>query len=165
MVTRRVNPYAKVYAFGADGNVARAGSPIASPHKTREASRRVHRQLSIRVPLWILILVVAGILFIQAFTLLSMRSDTTREQKRINVLKSELAQNLEKIEMLEVSLDQAADPSRIRAIAENRLGMRLPRPEQINVMPRPQLPQRAMEMAVPEEGGGVIRMLLSLVGL
>lgn len=165
MIARRVNPYAKVYSFGADGSAARAGSPIASAHASRRSTKHARRQLSIRVPQWIVILAVAGILFIQAFSLLNMRSDTTREQKNINVLKSELAHNLEKIETLEVSLDMAGDPSRIRAIAENRLGMRLPNPEQVHVMPRPQLPQKAMEMTMPEEGGGVLRMLLSLVGL
>ncbi len=166
MVARRTNPYAKVYSYGANGSAVRAGSPIASQHTIHSHPRaRARKRLEVRAPLWVIVLVVAAAVFFQAFAMLGMQSGITGEQKHINTLTRELAKVQESIDSLEVSIAQASDPSRIHSIAVNRLGMRQPTPEQIHLLPRPEAPYKADESARPQEGGGVLRMLLSLVGL
>lgn len=167
MANRRKNSYARAYFFGTDGNAALAGNPIASPRPLERRPQHAPAKRGLRAPVWAVVLVVAGVVFVLSFMLLGMRSEATQAAKTISSLKSEMARVQEINAALDLKIAEAEDPSRIHTLAVNRLGMQLPTVEQIYTVPRAAMPTRKAEKVTAEQpdGGGLLRLLLSLVGL
>ena len=175
MAQKRVHSYARTYSYGAQAYVALPGA-LAShrpmePERLRTArvqrrgDKRRGRQMEWRLPMWCVVLGVAGAIFALSFVLLGVRSDAAQVAKQISGLHAELGKKQEVIASLEVQLAEADDPQRIHSIAVNRLKMRRPEADQIRVMPRPYVAPSYSHSATAEEEGGVFRFLLSLVGL
>ncbi len=165
MASRRINPYAKAYSFGTDGSAALAGS-LSSIRPLSIAPPRQKQAFAIRAPLWSVIVAVAAAACLFSFLLLGVRSQATEAAKRGNALRGTLAHAEEINGALEVKIAGANDPSRIHAIAQNRLGMTQPAPEQIVRLPRePSAHPGTGTNAAQQEGGGWFRSLLAFFGL
>lgn len=161
-----MSPYAKAYFYGTDGSAALAGSPISNARPAVVMPRRKPKQAKgLHMPIWVVLLVVAGIVFVLSFVLLNMRSETASTAKDISTLRIELAKEQEIIDSLELKINQASDPERIHSIAVNRLGMRLPTDDQITVLSMPTVLADTDTKWEPLESIGLFKILLSLVGL
>jgi len=105
-------------------------------------------------------LCIAGAFFVFAFALLHMRTGIAGAQKQAVELERQLARAEEINQALEVKIESANDPERIHAVATNWLKMRIPSPDEIQMIPffaegPPEAPYRQ-----PTEGG-FFRLLLS----
>lgn len=134
------NPYyAKAYSNGTDGSAALAGDPIASQRRVKRPSMREHtpREPGLPVPRWVLLVAVALCLFFFASTYGGINGRKKELEAGIRLQAHYLAQTQTKIEETQAELALAADETRIRSIAANRLGMILPTQDQIVYIPRP----------------------------
>ena len=165
--TRRTHSYARAYSFGTDGSAALAGSPIATPRPPLQGTHRPKAApFRMRVPLWAMILAVAGAAFVLSFVLLSMRSGETAAAKRLSTLRAELMRAQERIGTLEIKIAEAGEPTRIHTAAVNRLGMHLPKDDQIIVAPSVNPPAAYTPPSVAvADSGGFFSLMLELLGL
>lgn len=157
--------YAKAYSFGASGSATLAGS-LASIRPLSVPKKRARAPFAVRVPLWSVIVSIAAILCVLSFVLLGLRSQATETAKSGNALRGALAHVQEVNDALEIRINEANDPARIHSIAQNKLGMHQPGPEQIVRVLRAQTTRAATgTKAVQSEGGGFFRTLLEIIGL
>ncbi len=167
MAARRINTYARAYSFGTDGSAVLAGGPISSTRPLERASRRAPAKAGLRMPLWAVVLSLAGVVFVLSFMLLGVRSQATEAAKRANALRGELARAREVIASLELKIDASNDPTRIHSIAVNRLGMSMPTEEQTVKLSHPPATSSftLTTQTAQTENTGFFRLLLSLVGI
>jgi len=114
----------------------------------------------VHVPVWVVYVAVVGMFFVFAFTLLHMRTAISGAQKQVVELERQFTRAEEINQSIEVKIDIANDPEKIRAIATNTLHMRIPSTDEVQLIPffaehLPETPQRQ-----PSEGG-LFGLLLS----
>ncbi len=136
---RRAVSYVKTYSFGANGAATLVGSmprtrnysqPAPSP--ARQAARRATRRFTARtVVLPVAAVLMAVLLAMLSFVYLDMHAQVTGAAKQNDSLLRELSRVNEANALMEIKLETANDPSRIHAIAVNRLGMYQPTNDQI----------------------------------
>ena len=156
MASRHITPYAKAYSFGTDGSAALAGSPATSP-----------RPLERPLPLWVVLLSTAGLVFAMAFGLLHLRAEAASLSKQIDASKVEVARTQELIDTLEVRIAEAGDATRIQSIALNRLGMQMPDASQVITVYLPSDEAPVSDITVqktPQENRSLFSLLLGLIG-
>lgn len=165
MAMRR-NQYARAYSFGTDGSAALAGNPISShrPLATRPAQKK--QRFVLRAPRIVLIAVFVFL----GFYLLNMVGNSLDEQtlleRQIAQQQVALSDAQHTIADLDAKLLEAANETRIRSAALNRLGMQAPLEAQVQFVPRPQVYTEA-DLAGQRASGGasLFQALLKMIGL
>lgn len=173
MATQRAVSYARAYRFGTDGSAALAQEPVytreAAPVR-RDTIRREGRarptpqkkQTAFMVPKWALILVVAACIFAAAMSLLGGKSELSAMSKQISSMRLELAQIQQVNEGLEVQIEAAADPQRIRTLALNRLGMSMPSEDRVFRVTAPAVSRsQTVSMPAQQEQESLLDLLIS----
>lgn len=167
MAARRNPTYARAYSFGTDGNAALAGDPISTQrYVSRPPVRRPRpKKRGVTVMRWSILAFWLAV----ALLLLSTYGNAN-ERKRslendIALQAVYLTQAKEKIAEVDDKLLIAADETRIRSVAANRLGMTQPDEAQIRHIPRPYVATRQAEYKPQSnEGVSLFRLLLSTFG-
>lgn len=165
VVQRRVNPYAKAYSFGTDGNAALAGSPISSyrPMQSQSQRRRSRRRRGIVLPRWVYVTCLVALIFSMIISYTEMAGRRGTITKDISIQMQELEMANQRIVQLDMQLAEVDDEVRMRAIALNRLGMKEPTQEQVRRVPVPYVIEETQELVQDEStGGGFFRVFLSL---
>lgn len=168
MAGKCYNPYTKAYSFGTDGSAALAGNPISSQRPVNTPKKGPsNRPSGIWIPRWIFYgIVLLSVVILSAFYLDSV----THEQnlaKELTQLQADIMSVQGQVQSLQDSLAAAADETRIRSIAVNRLGMQLPVADQVVMIPAASAPPQYAELpaGVQQENAGFFQLLLSTLGL
>ncbi|HIQ62797.1 MAG: hypothetical protein UFE80_00595 [Christensenellales bacterium] len=167
MASRHITPYAKAYSFGTDGSAALAGSPATSPRPLERPRYQRRHAAGLRLPLWVVLLSTAGLVFAMAFGLLHLRAEAASLSKQIDASKVEVARTQELIDTLEVRIAEAGDATRIQSIALNRLGMQMPDASQVITVYLPSDEAPVSDITVqktPQENRSLFSLLLGLIG-
>ena len=176
MANQRETSYGRAYRFGTDGSAALAEMPVYTPQTApvhRDTIRwegRVRscqspakkKEAGVSVPKWTVILAAALCLFMAAMSLLTGRSEMTAMSKQISAMRLEMAQIEQINEGLEIQIEQAADPQRIRTLALNRLGMSMPSEDRVHRVASPvRSAQHTVEMPAETQKTSLLKILIS----
>lgn len=168
MAKRRINPYARAYSFGTDGNAALAGSPIASHRPMATVDRKaVRRQKGLYVPRWLLLSLWAVFLIVLVLVYGNVTAQERALEREIKNTLVDISMQRQEVAALQYDVEQMADETRIRSIAANRLGMQQPAEGQVVHIARPALAGQESTAWTPPhtDGWSFLRTLLGMIGL
>lgn len=177
VVQRRVDPPAKAYSFGAEGNAALAGRPIPGyqqqqrrqppqqpPRQNSAPQRRpAYRRRHLVLPRWVCVICLT-VMLVTMFASYSEGNGTKSTLRRdIAQQESELIAAQARIAALDEELRINDDEVRMRAMAVNRLGMQVVTQAQVHKIPVPYVMENEPPVEKQQDSGiNLIDLFLSI---
>lgn len=172
MATRGHNRYVQTYSFGTDGNAALVGEPIASQRKVTRPPINYRERPPQKKGLPVSHLAIVLFLVALAVIAITLHGNLANAQKQVQFDIAQQQLHLralnDDIARVEQRLVEAADESRIRSIAMNRLGMQAPVDSQIVHVPKPYVAtEESNTVWQPQTANrpNFMQILLSMFGL
>ena len=165
MAIKRINPYAKAYSFGMEGNAALADMAPPVRRHAENPLRRPAAGYRLMAPRWLCVAVLAAVGLSMLAVVVVMRRERTELANSLALHTAHIADAAARLEALELQIAQASDDLRIHTGAANRLGMRQPTDEQIVYLPRAQAEPEPVADERQQEMRGQTQLMQSMGGL